>query len=141
MRVLKAAVLTVLLCPGLAPAQAPQGNPIPKDLRGRWTVAHRYYTENNVTKPVGDLLTSLGMRLEFKQGKLVALDPDKEGTYLLVKFDDAKTPPHIDLWAPGPEDQVHRGIYRLDDGILTICVGSGQQRPKSFDHPDSNVNS
>jgi uncharacterized protein (TIGR03067 family) len=136
---IKVAVLAALLGPGAAVAQAPGSGAVPKALQGHWVVAQRNYTPSDLTNPVGDLLTNLGVKLEFKQHRLSALDPGKDGTYLRVTFDAGQSPPQIDLKAPGQDAKVMRGIYRLNDDILTICVGCGNDRPTTFDDTDHNV--
>ncbi len=138
MRIVTATLLATLLFVGSAPAQAPDDGAVPKNLEGRWIVAHRYYTPSDVTNPVGDLLTSLGSILDLKKEKLSACDPAKKGVYLTVKFEPGKTPPAVDLKAPGQE-QVLRGIYRLDGDVLRIAVGTGKRRPRTFDDPSRDV--
>lgn len=41
-------------------------------------------------------------------------------------------PKAIDLKVPGKNGRVMHGIYQLDQGILTLAVGAGEARPKSF---------
>ena len=103
MRIITATLLAALLFVGSTRAQSPDVGAVPKDLEGRWIVAHRYYTPSDVANPVGELMTSLGSTLEIKNGKLSACDPGKKDVYLIVKFEPDKTPSAIDLKVPGQE--------------------------------------
>jgi uncharacterized protein (TIGR03067 family) len=110
---------------------------------GNWSVVQRYYTPSDVTNPVGDLLTNLGGQVAItNDGKLSALDPGKAGTYLNLSCDTSQTPLAVDLTVPSDNrnPQVLKGIYRLSTGgVLSIAVGTGDQRPTAFNRPNDQI--
>jgi uncharacterized protein (TIGR03067 family) len=128
-----------LLSGGAALGGSPETAAELKKLEGRWLVAHRSYTPSKVTDPVAKLLTALGHRVEIKDGKLSALDADKEGTAYEISFDPAKNPKAVNLTVPGEKRQVLLGIYSLEDDILCLEFGTGKSRPKERLRPDDQV--
>lgn len=49
--------------------------------------------------------------------------------------DEKQKPAHIDITpTTGPDaDKTMKGIYKLEKGVLTICMSHGTERPKDFD--------
>lgn len=107
-------------------------------LQDRWIVPHRYYTPSAATDPLAKLLTDLGNDVEIKNGKLSAREPDKEGRHLLIEFDSSTEPKNVNLRIPDQEDQVLLGIYKLEDDILSLAVGTGT-RPTEFSNSETQV--
>ena len=51
-----------------------------------------------------------------------------------LTLDPKKDPPHIDVWVPTQEEEnICRGIYRLDGDTLTVCYTLGKDRPTKFE--------
>jgi uncharacterized protein (TIGR03067 family) len=110
-----------------------------KKLEGQWLIVQRAYTPTKATAPLGKVLADLGSRVEIRQDKLVACDPDKGGTYFFIQFDPTKTPKIVNLKVPGKEDQVLPGIYCLENDLLSFVIGAGHTRPKYFGPFDNQV--
>jgi uncharacterized protein (TIGR03067 family) len=132
MRFTRSLAAVTLLLFGVTLARADDAAPVPTNLDGQWLVAHRAYEPSDTNQPVADLLTGLGYKVQIAGGKLLALDDDKVGTYLSVTLDATATPPAIDLTVPGTNGRVLHGIYRLEDGVLSVAVGVGDARPTDF---------
>ena len=124
-------VVTVALLSSLTFGQAPDKKHVPKSLRGVWVVTHRAYQPSDATQAAGDILTKLGFKVEFKPGQVKALDDGAAGYSLQVEFAPTESPKQIDFTVPDT-GKVLRGIYRLEDGVLNILVGPGDDRPGSF---------
>jgi uncharacterized protein (TIGR03067 family) len=126
-------IVTVGLLASAALGHTHQSSTIPKELKGVWVIGYRAYEPSPATNEAANLLNQLGAKVEFKGGKLEAADKNRAGNYLLVEFGSAGKLKSIDLKAPGKGKQVLRGIYRLENGLLTIAVGVGGARPQSFE--------
>jgi RNA polymerase sigma factor (sigma-70 family) len=76
-----------------------------------------------------------GMRWSFRGSTMQPIDPrDESGEKAEVKLDPSRSPKHIDLVVvegPRKGKTVH-GIYKWEDGKLTICLQEGEGRPKDF---------
>jgi uncharacterized protein (TIGR03067 family) len=131
---------TVLLLAGnLAGAEPVKMAAEQKRLEGQWVIAQRSYTPTGATAQLGKLLTDLGQKVEIKQDKLSATDPDKAGRYLFVQFDPRSKPKALNLKIPGNDNQVLLGIYRLENDLLSLVIGTGNVRPKLFGPFDHQV--
>src|SRR5947209_678005 len=98
---IKVAVLAALLGPGAAVAQAPASGAAPLTLQDKWVVAQRNYTPSDLTNTIGDLLTNMGVSVQVKSDRVVALDPGKNGAYIYATFDASQSPAQFDLTIPG----------------------------------------
>jgi RNA polymerase sigma-70 factor (ECF subfamily) len=73
-----------------------------------------------------------GMRWTFKGSELVATNPgEKPGKKCRVKLNPGKDPKQIDLvFLEGdPKGNTDQGIYKIEDGRLTICL-RGERAPE-----------
>jgi hypothetical protein len=129
------ALVVALLAGSAVPVQAAK----PDGVDGHWLVVHRYYTPSKVTGFLGKLLTNLGTEVDIRNGKFSSRDPDKGNVYLLADFRADTDPKTVDLRKPANPNQVLLGIWRLDGHILTIEVGSGNQRPTGFMNAQNDV--
>ncbi len=139
MRMIKWAILTILLCNGPGMIRADGTSTEPQTPEGRWFVAHRSYTPSDTTAALGKVLTDLGHDVEIKNGKISACDPSKAGIYLLVDFRPGTTPKSVDLKVPSNKDKVLRGIYRLDGDVLSLAVSAKNKRPDKFSNSQDHV--
>jgi hypothetical protein len=124
------AALAAVLC-AAAPARADDGL---TSIRGGWIVAQRVYTSGSAADGVGSLLTELGFKVSFTDGKLSSRDACNSN-YLVTSGNGSGT---IDLTDPNT-NTVHPGIFVLNGNILSIAVGAGTTRPSSFTGDDSQV--
>jgi uncharacterized protein (TIGR03067 family) len=80
-----------------------------------------------------------GMRWTFKGSTMQPTDPgDKPGAKAEVKIDPSRSPRHLDLVVLEGDlkGKTLQGIYKLEDGKLTVCLRDEQApekgRPKDF---------
>jgi hypothetical protein len=125
--VLTASIFLGQVVPGLAADNSSSTGP-----QGRWFVVHRAYSHTPKTQPVGNFLTSLGSELEIKDGKLGPVGLNDPSRTLKADFRGGSPPQAVDLQSPGENGQILHGIYRIDGSILSLAIGDGNQRPKSF---------
>ncbi len=138
MRWIVVAFAAVLWCGAAAHVQSADSSAELKQVQDRWLVAHRYYTPSGITDSLGKLLTNLGEQVEIKDGMLSSRDPGKEDVYLLVDFNPSGDPKTVDMRVPDNEDAVLLGIYKLEDDILSLVVGTGN-RPTNFTNSETQV--
>ncbi len=79
-----------------------------------------------------------GMRWVIKGNEIQATDPDGSTGKMTFKIDPGKKPKQIDLIGQeGAKKGTDLGIYKLEEGGLTICLRSdmskGKGRPTEFD--------
>ena len=136
MRMIRFALAAALLASSAAPVQAGKSA---AEVEGRWLVVHRYYTPSKITGALGKVLTNLGTEVEIKNGKLSSRNANNQSVYLLAEFRTDTDPKAVDLRKPANPNQVLLGIYRLQGNLLTIEVGSGNQRPTGFMNAQDDV--
>jgi uncharacterized protein (TIGR03067 family) len=66
------------------------------------------------------------------------MDRTEKGKFVT---DAKQKPAHIDLTpSTGPDaDKTRKGIYKLEKGVLTICLNHDGERPKDFDEKGDGV--
>jgi uncharacterized protein (TIGR03067 family) len=117
----------------LAGAQTPQEDAVKKDLKGfqgTWVIAALEVNgkEVAVDKLEGTSVTVKGDRYTVKI---------KDKVFpMRIKLDPSKDPREIDMIPTegDKKDQVHRGIYKLENDTFKICRGLNpdQDRPNQF---------
>jgi RNA polymerase sigma factor (sigma-70 family) len=106
-----------------------------KSLQGAWNVVALAADGQRATPD-----DMKGMRWTFKGARIAGIDPgDKKATeFGEVKLDPTKNPKHFDLILLEGElkGKSQPGIYKLEDGLLTVCLRDEKAlekgRPKEF---------
>ncbi len=105
-----------------------------KAMEGDWDVVG---LERDGKKASAD--DAKGMRWTFKGSTMQPTDPgDKPGAKAEVKIDSSRSPRHLDLVVLEGDlkGKTLQGIYKLEDGKLTVCLRDEQApekgRPKDF---------
>jgi uncharacterized protein (TIGR03067 family) len=101
-----------------------------KAMEGDWIVVG---LEEGGRKASGDDVK--GMRWTFKGSEMVPTNPgEKRGDRCRVKLDPSKSPKHIDLelLEGNHKGKTVEGIYKLEEGRLTICLREEKGRPTEF---------
>jgi uncharacterized protein (TIGR03067 family) len=110
-----------------------------KELKGKWEVVTGKFLGKEVPLPQGGVHMEFeGDKVKFKEG----LKPEEEGTF---KVDTTKKPKEIDITPP--KEPKMSGIYKIEGGSLTICIGlpdfkdkdAAPKRPSSFEEEKSFV--
>ena len=86
--------------------------------RGSWTsLLHGHAEETG------------GIRFTFSRNELSMRHGEEEPSRVTFKLDEGETPHHIDVAYP---DTTVKGIYKLTNDTLMICLGSVTERPTEF---------
>lgn len=101
-----------------------------KKLRGYWTM-----TALEIDGKAVEEARLQGTTLEIRGDKYIVTTGRKPREVRFV-LDPTKNPKEIDLLFPDPPnaDQVHRGIYRVEEDTLQVCKAqaASQPRPTEF---------
>lgn len=77
------------------------------------------------------------------KGDKISMSGNGKGDPATIKVDAAQTPAHFDVTTvKGGKTEVDHGIYKLENGILTICAtdgGDAKERPKEFKAGDKGI--
>ena len=101
-----------------------------KRLKGTWVVT-------SATRDGKTSVEMKGARIAFAGGTMTVQGGDGGEQELPFKVDPAKKPKAIDFPLGGGGGWLNlpatiKGIYRLEGDTLTLCVGSGDNRPAEF---------
>jgi uncharacterized protein (TIGR03067 family) len=116
-------VCALLNGPWLLMAEAGEDQRDPDEIEGAWTVVAG--EKGGRKAPPEDLK---GGSVVFDGGKFTWKlgSGASEGTYTL---DNTQSPRQITLMGEGKKAS---GIYKIDEGELSLCVGEGNDRPTQF---------
>jgi uncharacterized protein (TIGR03067 family) len=137
MRLIPALALTVGLL-ALGTATAADDNPEKKalkELQGTYLLIGLEGKSVKLTEEDLKKVPDADRKMVIKDDKATSFTGGKEDA-ATIKLDPSKKPAQIDLTTTkGGKTEVNYGIYKLENGVLTICAiekGEAKDRPKEF---------
>lgn len=99
-------------------------------IQGSWELAAMRYDGVSVEEGVGQLVEIIGRQVHMTTAR------PNETSVDTFNLDPTTDPTRIDLFNNGEEGVPQRGIYRLEENILTMCSSSpNHERPRIFHSP------
>jgi len=81
-----------------------------------------------------------GGKMVIKGDQLIAHDEDGKEDPATIKLDVSQKPPHITITPKDGKSEVMHGIYKFENGVLTICLTEDpKNRPKEFKVEEKNI--
>jgi uncharacterized protein (TIGR03067 family) len=136
MRLTYALALAAGLCAlGSAAAQDTPEKKALKELEGSYLLIGLKGKGSDLSEDDFKKVPDADRKLVLKGDQLTPFGGGKEDS-ATIKLDVSKKPAHIDLTTfKGGKTEVNYGIYKFENGVLTICTvekGEAKDRPKEF---------